>query len=797
MKFFNIFLKITHHLFINTHLAFIALLLLSSCSATKFLADDQTLYTGAEITIVNQGKIPSQGELESELADLATPEPNQSIFGMRPKLWIYFVTRDTTKDKGLKNWLNTKLGEPPVLLEDVDPDNTDKLMTSLLYNNGYFQAEVEYEVEQKKKTASINYNSVIKSPYRISRIIYPDDSAQVSDSLSQQASPEIKAHLQELKEESLIKIGDPYSLDIIIEERERIDRELKNEGYFYFNADYLLFQADSTEGDRQVALYLRLKPDMPSEAEQIYTMNNVFINDDYTLSTDSVAIEADTLMVNNYHYISNDHLFRPEIITQSVFLEKDSIYTRRGHDLTLNRLMGLGAFKFVNVRFSDADTLGSNELNALVQLTPLKKKSVEATLQAISKSNGFAGPGINLSFRNRNAFGGAELLTVQLVTGFETQISGRQQGLNTYEVGLETELLIPRFITPFNLRVSSNFVPKTRFGLGYRLQNRVNYFLLNSFSFNYGYIWKEDIKKQHEFNPVDINYLQVGNESEAFDSLLTQSPILARSFAQQFILGSTYSFTYNSKLEEQRPNEFFFNGNIDISGNLAHLLQNNMIEEASTFDEPYTIFGSPYSQYTRVDADFRYYHNFKGTSSIASRLIAGVGIPYGNSSTLPYIKQFFIGGTNSIRAFLPRSLGPGTYQPPDSVQSLLIDQVGDIRLEGNVEYRFDIYSILKGALFVDAGNIWLVDENPENVENPEKAGGEFNFDTFLNQVAVGTGFGLRIDASFFVLRFDFAFPIRKPFPAENERWVFDEIDFGSRSWRRDNLVLNIGIGYPF
>ncbi len=760
---------------------------LVSCKGTKFLAENEILYTGADINIENQGKIPSKKALTNELSELVRPKPNQSIFGMRPKLWIYMVTRDSTKDKGLKNWINNKLGEPPVLLKTAIPENSATLMTNSLYNKGYFQAEVAYQVNKKKKTAEVEYTASIKSPYRIRHIIFPNDSV-APDSIDSATPVEIRKKIQSIKDESLLQVGNQYKLDVLIEERERIDRALKNQGYYYFNPDYLLFQVDSTVGDRQVNVYLKVKPNIPNEAEQVFFMNNIYIDDDHQLVRDTANIRADTIMVNDYHYISNNDLFRPRIITESVFLRPDSIYSRKAHDQTLRRLMGLGAFNFVNVRFEE---VGSNLLNASVQLTPMKKKSIEAELQAVSKSNGFAGPGLNISFRNRNTFGGAELLTIRGISGYETQISGRQSGLNTYELGLEAELLIPRFITPFNIRVSSNFVPKTKITLGYRLQNRVNYFRLNSFSFALGYIWKEDVKKQHEFNPININYLKVGNTSTVFDSLLSSSPVLARSFAQQFILGTTYSFTYNTKLEERRTNEFYFNGNIDISGNTMHLIQNGVNDEDATVEEPYTIFGTAYSQYTRVDTDFRYYHNFSSSSSIATRFIAGVGVPYGNSSTLPYIKQFFIGGTNSIRAFPARALGPGTYVTPDSVQRFLIDQVGDIRLEFNTEYRFDIYSVFKGALFFDAGNIWLIRDNPE------RPGGTFDTKTFLNQLAVGTGFGVRIDASFFVLRFDLAFPLRIPYPGEEERWVIDEIDIGSSTWRKNNLILNIAIGYPF
>jgi outer membrane protein assembly factor BamA len=248
------------------------------------------------------------------------------------------------------------------------------------------------------------------------------------------------------------------------------------------------------------------------------------------------------------------------------------------------------------------------------------------------------------------------------------------------------------------------------------------------------------------------------------------------------------------KFEETklRVHSFYFAGTIDIAGNLLNAVQ-KQVKKSS--DEPFVLFGSPYSQYARFDVDYRYYWQIDVHNKLATRLVLGTGFAYGNSTTLPYIKQFSIGGSNSIRAFPARSVGPGTYDvrsdPNQQGSAFFIDQRGDIKLETNVEYRFDIIKSFKGALFVDAGNIWLLKEDPG------RPGGKFDRDKFLKELAVGTGLGFRFDFSFFVLRLDIAFPLRKPYLPPNERWVIDKIDFGSPSWRGDNLVFNIAIGYPF
>jgi outer membrane protein insertion porin family len=364
-------------------------------------------------------------------------------------------------------------------------------------------------------------------------------------------------------------------------------------------------------------------------------------------------------------------------------------------------------------------------------------------------------------------------------------------------------LAVPRFVTPFGIfrYRSAKYVPQTNFKLSYNLQQRLQYFRLISMNGGYGFLWRETTLKTHEFYPVDVSYVKLGKRSDAFNSLLEKSPALANSFQNQFILGSHYTFTLNTQMKEDievkydrkaaHKYDFYFAATIDLSGNLLSAAQNvaNVEEEKKQF------FGLPYSQYFRGDIDFRYYYNFSKKSKLATRLIAAVGHAYGNSTTLPYIKQFAAGGSNSVRAFPARSLGPGTYNVRlDSGvtnRTFFVDQRGDIKLESSVEYRFDIIGSLKGALFADAGNIWL--RNPD----PNRPGSEFNRRTFISQLAIGTGTGLRFDLNFFVLRLDLAFPVRKPWLPEGQRWVVKDVDIFSPGWRKQNLILNIAIGYPF
>lgn len=762
-------------------------LMTSSCSNTKYLAEGEKLYTGHDIKIkVVAGNRPgkkSKKALERELDGLIRPKRNYTIFGfLRPKLWFYNIAGKPKKEKGLRSFIKNKLGEPPVLWKDVSVENNIKLIENKLENRGYFEAQAEAKLKEKRKKVSVDYTAYIrKPPYIINKVIYP----QGNDSISQ--------YIRNTYPESLLIKEENYDLDILKLERIRIDSTLKNQGFFYFSHNYLLFQVDSTIGNRRVDIILKVKDDVPEIATKIFRINEIYINPNYSIRTDSLAQEYDTLDVRGYHYVRRDKTFRPRAIIRSVFLEKGEIYNTKDYEITLSRLMNMGTFKFVNIKFTDPDSGLTQRLNTYINLTPLPKRSLRLELRGVSKSNNFAGPGFIGSLRNRNLLRSAELFVFNINSSYETLIGGQQSGLNSYELGADVQLQLPRFVTPFNIRNrKSKFVPKTIFKLGFQRLSRVQYFDMNSFNFSFGYRWNETEAKQHELNPIVLNYLQLGHTSERFNELMTKNFLLQRSFQNQFILGGNYDYIYNTQVKGHRRNHFYFNGNVDVSGNILNLVQSITRDDKPTDEKPFEIFNAPYAQYSKATTDFRYYLNFDAKRKIATRIIIGVGAPYGNSSILPYAKQFFAGGNSSVRAFQARTLGPGSYRTPDSLRGgFFIDQAGDIKLETNLEYRFEIIGIFKGAVFADAGNIWLINDDLQ------RPGGKFEWNNFYNQLGIGTGAGLRLDAKFFVLRFDLAFPLRKPYLPDGEQWVGDDIRFGSGKWRGDNLVLNIAIGYPF
>lgn len=754
--------------------AVIFLITIYGCTGLGKIGDGEHLFTGGDVNYKSKNELSDEREIDNELNNLIMPDPNSKLLWMRPFLAIHNLVGETKKDKGLKYWLKYKLGKPPVLLSDVKPDLISDAMVNRLENQGHFNGKVDYEVETRRKTAGIDFMVNAGTYYEIREMVFPQPQNRLLNLIS------------DSRNKSLITPGTHYDLNLLKRERDRIDEVLKNKGYFYFAPDYLIFTADTMVGNYKIDMDLSLKPDVPPDAKIAYRLNNIFVHDDYALT----GYNPDTLKIGNYFYLTDNKYFYPETVLEAVFMHKDSLYSRRDHYNTLRHLMGLGIYKFANARFNKADSAGLMNVNLL--LTPYKKMSASIETSYALKTNNFAGPGLKLSFKNRNTFRGAELFSVNLGGRFETQYSGKNKGQTSYEVTLDASLSIPRFV-PFRFQrnVSREYVPSTVISIGGGLYSRIDLYELHSFNTSLGYNWRSTDRISQQFKPLDVSYTNLAKSSDKFEEYLQNNPIIRRSFEEQFILGNSYTFTYSTLHLSEKHARILVSESIDFSGNAAYLASWAIDGEKPTSDNQDKLLDVPYSQYVRLRSEVRYFYDLVRTSVLATRLITSAGLPYGNSSTMPYVKQFFVGGTNSVRAFSSRSVGPGTYSPPDSISDIYIDQTGDIKLEASMEYRFEIYRFIKGALFADAGNIWLInaDEN--------RPGGTFDFDTFYKEVAVGSGFGIRFDFDFVVIRFDLAFPLRKPELPPGDRWVFDKIALGSSAWRKDNLILNVAIGYPF
>ncbi len=743
-----------------------ACFVLGACSKKTIPAND-TLYTGSTVKIEDAQGLSSkeQKAVRTELQGMLRPRPNSKFLGMRLKLWMY-------------RWplVGKRIGEPPVLTSSMNFEKNRTVLQNRLENRGFFKANVTWDSTTKNQKTSGSFTAKIGHRYAIRSVSFPTDSTDLSK------------HITATANESLLKVGEPYDLDIIKAERIRIDARLKNAGYFYFSPDYLIINVDSTIGDNKVDLLLRVKPLTPDESRNIYRINEITVHADYSLGNQVDTLKPDSIY-NGYRIIDPAYRFKPKIFERTLVIKPGDIYKRDDHNLSLNRLVNLGVYKFVKVQFEDVQTDTAHLLNAYYYLTPLQRKSIRAEVGGLTRStSNTTGTEVQVSWRHRNLFKGAELATVSAFVGIERQISGQQPAANTNRYGFDINLTFPRITFPFRFNTTSAFVPQTRFNLGYEFFNRSTQYTLHSFKLNSGYAWKEHITKEHQLNVVAINYVYPRNVTSNFQLAIDTNQFLARSIQKQLIFGSNYNFNRNTQLgRELDLSRTYLNINLDASGNLLGLIT------GASETNPRSILSVPFSQYIRTELEFRKTFPIKNsrTTMLATRVITGAGYAYGNSIALPFIKSFFIGGANSIRAFRARSVGPGTYYGgnADTSRRYLPDQPGDIKLEMNAEYRFNISSIFNGAVFVDAGNIWTLRQDPK------RPGSSFSKE-FLKELAVGAGVGLRVDLTLVILRGDLAFPIRKPFEQGN-KWVFGDIDLKSADWRRQNLIFNLAIGYPF
>jgi len=794
--------------FIYTASLLIGLIAITGCSNTRHLAEGETLYTGNKVRIVDE--TVSAGErsaLEDELSAAVRPKPNRRFLGIRFKLTLYNLAGVPKKEKGFRNWLRNKIGEPPVLGSSVNIQQNNKILQNYLQNRGFFYAEVLGDKITNGKKTQAEFDVKAGNRYKLRNIIY-----------KQSDTSQLSAHILETQDKSLLKAGDPYNLDMVIAERERIDNILKNQGYYYFSPEFLLAQADTSAGENEVDIRMRLKYDiMPRNAYRQYSINKVTVFPNYRFNAGAgqrrrnrtrQVSAGDTVEYRNFTMVDRQHTFKPVVFSQAMQFAPGDTYSQREQNLALNRLVSMGVFKFVKNEFvavrdtssgSSSSALSNLSYNILLQrgllsnkralldvnyyLTPYPKKSFNIEAGGFTLNDSRAGSRLSFSWRNRNFFRGAELFNIKLTGGFEAQYGGVVRRPNTYNIGLESNLAIPRFLVPFvKIKPSSVYPPQTIITAGYNYYLRSNLYRIHTLNTGFGYNWKENAQKEHKLFPINITYVR----TDTLDKNAELDVNLSNLIFNGIIFGPTYEYTYNTQTEgTKNRNDFYFQGMADLSGNLVGIAQ------GAKADDPKRFFGARYAQYLKFQTDFRFYHRLNSKQTIASRLLLGYGYSYGNSTQLPNIKQFFSGGSSSLRGFNSRLVGPGTYNEHYLTGgNTYIEMLGDMKLEASVELRGKLYSIIEGAIFADAGNIWL------QRSNPSFPGGAFS-KNFYKELAVDAGLGLRFDLTILLLRFDFGIPLRKPWLPEKERWVFNDIRFGDPVWRKENIIFSLAIGYPF
>lgn len=771
--------KISHYLLI------LGLIFLGSCSITRHLEEGQSLLVKNTFDIITIDSIADKRDLKDEIADLAIQEPNEKMLGIwRIRLRIHNATRDTTRK--FNRWLNKRGGEPPVILDQSMADQSVSNMQDYLLNKGYYNAEVSYSHEVKNKKSKLTYHVKMNGLTRVNAIHY-----EIAD---EQIKRLVLADLPN----SPLKAGKPYDVEDILEERRNITLSLLNRGYYKFNKQYIQFEVDTLNAKNKVDLYVKIDPPKNESAHHRYNIRDIIIYPDFDLADTLTSTSPDTIKINEYHFIGRQLAYNPKAIMNAIFFRKGDLYSRERHQITVSRLTELGVFRFVNIQFREVkDADSQHQLDVVIRLLPSKKQELTFNFDVTTSSDYFLGSEIGVGYNNKNLFGQTDLFSVNANGGLElipdTTVTGI--ALNTIDLNASASFYFPGFVVPFKLgRVSKWYNPKTHFTASYNYLRRLDLYTLNSTSFSYGFDWQQKNRKRHLLDPLVINFVKLADTSSLFNHTLEENPSLQKSFANQLIIGSNYTLIYSGKENTRKKHSWFVKTNIDVAGNL--LYAGYSIFDKSNDGDAYKLLNRPFFQYVKPDAEVRYYLKTGKRTAMVYRLFGGIGIPWGNAEVLPYIKQYAIGGSNSIRAFRIRQLGPGAYKPEDQgISGRLADQTGDIKLETNIEYRFDLTSIFKGAIFIDAGNIWLLSDTTR----PE---GVFKGSEFYKQIAIGTGVGLRLDFSFFVLRMDLGIPIRDPAYEKHNGWRFSQFSGSNfkpfdRNWRKENLSLNLAVGYPF
>ncbi len=478
--------------------------------------------------------------------------------------------------------------------------------------------------------------------------------------------------------------------------------------------------------------------------------------------------------------------FKPVLFRQNILMKEGDLYSYNNHKTTVQRMVNLNNFKFINTAFTPADSSKTPSLDVELFLTPYTRRSLQAEIGAYSKSNNYAGTEIKLKLTNRNLFHKGDHVDLDLSGGFENLVKGKNDEDNANQnYAASVNFYRPVFYLPFRIkRADSDYIPRNKISAGAEYIRKPSLYTARSIRLSFGYLWKSGENWEHIFDPLVINLINPTNITPEYDSTLAGDPNLAKSFEKQFIVGGEYTLNYSNTNTKSSVFRFYNSTSVGLSGNLLSLF----VKPASVTGDQEDFFGVPYAQYVLASNDFRVYMKLTKRTNWVNRMFFGYGYSYSNSEIMPYLKQFFIGGSNSLRAFRNGTLGPGSYS--DSLITSQAVQAGEIKFEYNSELRLKVMKYIYTAVFTDVGNIWY------RKEQPDAPGSGFSRN-WHKELAVDAGLGLRIDANIMVIRFDVAIPLRIPSLPEDQRWVVDDVNIGSKQWRKDNVILNIAFGYPF
>ena len=751
-------------------------LLASSCSTTKKLGPNDVLYTGVKRLKYHEDSVKVDEGVKTDIFTAINVKPNNPLYSPYYRtpfpigLMLYNnIDEDAT---GFKGWLYRHFAAKPVLIKRVNPQARVDMINTILRNNGYFTSSASYQLHPSKnpKKAKISYDVNINPPYTIGNVEYiggGDPLLQLVDSLA--------------RANRYLKTGSRYCLDSLNTVRIDITNAVRNRGYYFFRPEYLQYLADSVQEKGVIHLKLIESADIPNNANRRYLTNNItamVVNDDGVGEPDTVISRNCTLIKYEPVHIK-DH-----VIPGCIRARKGRQFRINSIDRTQVALSRLGIFSTVDIQVEPLDSItpdgdGLLDLNIYCQLD--KPWEVTFEMNGTSKSNSFIGPGVEIGARHKNAFGAGERFAVDIYGDYEWKTGGgtyKGSDFDSYEVGIETKLDFPRLLAPKFLYPSRRYTNWTRFSLSADFMNRPGYFKMAQMSAAATWEWHANRYSSHVLTPFRLTYSKFISRSDSLKLKMQSDSALAKRFMDVFIPKVEYTYTYDRDLSYR--DHINFMAGISEAGNVFSGIW-ALCGSKGTKE----LFGTPFSQFVKVQTQAVWTRQLTLGDELATRVFIGAAHAYGNMDEVPYREQFFVGGSNSVRAFGVRTIGPGSYCPENRDRNAYYLQTGTFKFEANAEYRFPILGYLKGAVFLDAGNVWLLRDDPT------RPGGKLKMKNFLDELAVGTGMGLRFDMSMLVIRADLGIAIHAPYDTEKSGY-YNITDF-----KHDGWAFHLAIGYPF
>ncbi len=764
-------------------LVIVVAFLLGSCSTTARLGENEQLYTGVKSLTYHEDSIKIDSGVKDQIFQAINVKPNNPLYSPYWRtpfpvgLWVY--NHMDPNAKGFKGWLYKHLVSRPVTIRRVKPDTRTEMINTLLRNNGYFTSNATYTLNTSKKNpkkASITYEVFVREPYKLGNITYINRDMPLSRLIDSLA-----------RREAYLQPGSRYSLDSLNATRINITNRLRDMGYYYYRPEYIQYLADSIHRKGVIDIQLTEAPDVPNQAGQRYVTGDITAyvqNDTRTgLYTDTVVDtrRGITLIKNEPVHIKD------YVIPQSIRGRSGRAFRVGSMDRTQLALSQLGIFSNIDMQVTQRDTVlpnGDGVLDLDVYCTLDKPWEVKLELRGTAKSNSYLGPGLQLGLGHKNVFGAGERLNFNLTAAYEWQ-TGHGGGFkdpnrNSYEFGAEVALAVPRLLAPRFIDRSRRYTHWTRFSLKGSILNRPNFFKMLQFGGSMTWEWHSNKHSLHEFTPFKLTYNKILSSTARFDSIMLENTAIAMSMLDVFIPQIQYTYTYDNTFG---LNHLTWKSTVSESG---HIMSG--IWRLFGRKDRQTLLGTPFSRFLKAETQLVWERQMSSRSSLVGRVFVGAAYSTADSLEVPFREQFYIGGANSVRAFAVRTIGPGSYYQETKSVYDYYDKMGTFKFEANLEYRFPIIGYFHGAVFVDAGNIWLL--KLDVYDKLYRSEGKLRMRNFFKELAVGTGLGIRFDMDMLVVRADLGIGLHLPYTTSNKGW-YNIPRF------KDGLAFHLAIGYPF